>query len=43
MFSHVLGYEAVSCIEFFPKLRMIVVLYLKGGRSPKKEYRFCQF
>jgi len=43
MFSRFLGYEAVSCIELFPKFRMIVVLYLKEARSPKKNTDFVNF
>jgi hypothetical protein len=43
MFSRVLGYEAVSCIELFPKFRMIVVLHLKEARSPKKNTDFVNF
>lgn len=43
MFSRVVGYEAVSCIELFPKFRMIVLLHIKETKSPKKEYRVVHF
>jgi hypothetical protein len=43
MFSRVLGYEAVSCIELIPKFRMIVALHLKEARSPKKNIDFVNF
>lgn len=43
MFSRVLVYEAVSCIEIFPKFPMIVVLHLKRQEVQKKNIHFVKF